>query len=328
MIITRTPLRISFAGGGSDLPAFYHKMPGAVLSTTIDKYIYLTIHPYFYKNGSLIKYTETENVDSPRKIKHTIFKSILSELKLNGVEISSIGDIPGQTGMGSSSSLAIGIHHSVSAYLKRPITKKYLAEAACRTEIEKLRKPIGKQDQYAAAFGGFNFIRFLPNNKVIVEPVKISANTKRLLKSRLLLFYTGEIRPAERILKEQTRNITSSKKRFANLAQMVKYASVMRHQLEQGDLDAFGKYLDKCWTLKKSLADSISNPHIDHYYSLAMANGALGGKVLGAGGGGFLLFYCPKRYQQTLVKSLKDLRLFGFNFSEEGSRIIFRNDIS
>ncbi|MSU55008.1 MAG: GHMP kinase [Candidatus Taylorbacteria bacterium] len=323
MIITRTPFRVSFAGGGSDQQEFYSKHQGAVLSVTINKYIYLAIHPNFNKEKILLKYKKTEDVDHPKDLENNIARSILSEYKVNGVEIEVIADIPAQTGLGSSSSFAVGLHHLVSAYQKKTISPEELAKRACRTEILHLKSPIGKQDQYAASFGGINFIQFMPSGKVTVEEVKIKPKTLEKLQNNLLLFYTGVTRSANNILEKQKENIIKSNEVVATLEHMVEMAHHMKTVLESDDLENFGKLLHDSWMLKQSIADNVSNVEINNYYELALKNGASGGKLLGAGGGGFLLFYCERSNQTKLRKALSKLREVPFSFTHEGSEIIF-----
>lgn len=325
MIITRTPLRISFAGGGSDLPDFYKKYEGAVISTTIDKYVYVTIHPNFHGDKILLKYSKTEEVDKLQKIENDIARAVLSDFDVNGLEIEIIGDIPAKTGLGSSSSFAVGLYQSLHNYLDKKITTEVLAEKACHAEIVKLNSPIGKQDQYAAAYGGLNFYRFLSNGKVVVEPIKISSTTKKNLENNLLLFYTNITRSANTVLKEQKNNIKKSKETVFRLREMVKLAYEMKTSLEDANLDFFGELLNKGWKLKQSLARTITNKTINKYYELGLKSGALGGKLLGAGGGGCLLFYCEKKNQVKLKKALKNLRHIPFSFFDKGSEIIFQN---
>src|SRR3989338_1395002 len=287
MIITRTPLRVSFAGGGSDLAEFYKKHDAAVLSVTINKYLYLTLHPNFDQNTTLLKYRKTEEVSNPKKLENRIARSVLSEHGVNGVEIQIVADVPAKTGMGSSSAFAVGLHHIVSAYKREKVSPEALAARACKTEIVNLKSPIGKQDQYAAAYGGMNFIRFLRAGKVIVEPVKIKSEVLKKLESNLLLFYTGTTRHANPILEKQKENIKKSEETVAALTHMVEMAHHMKTELELGNLDTFGKLLHDSWTLKQTLADTIYNPEINKQYETAPANGAAGGKLLSAGGGGF-----------------------------------------
>lgn len=325
MIISRTPLRVSFAGGGSDLPDFFKKHEGAVVSTTIDKYIYIALHPNFHTKKLVLKYSKTEEVDNPRKLENSIARSILSDLKINGLEISSAGDMPSQTGLGSSSAFAVSMYHALQTYLGKKVSPEDLASYACYTEIDKLKHPIGKQDQYASAYGGFNFYRFLPNGKVIVEPIIISQKKKKELNGNLLLFYTGITRPANKILAEQRQNIKKSGETVSALQKMFNIANEMKTFLERGDIEKFGELLHKGWVLKQSMASTITNSTIDKYYEIGLKNGALGGKLLGAGGGGCLLFYCQKRNQDKLIKALSDLRHIPFSFCDKGSEIIFKD---
>jgi D-glycero-alpha-D-manno-heptose-7-phosphate kinase len=323
MIITRTPLRISFVGGGTDLPEFYERSPGAVLSASIDKYIYLMAHPFFKKDQIHLKYSKTELVSSPEAINHPIFREVFMELGMKGIEISSTADIPSGTGLGSSSSFTVGLYHCLNAYGNNYCNKAFLAEKACELEIQKLKEPIGKQDQYAAAFGGLNLIRFEPNGNVLVEPVLITKDRLRSLEKNLLMFYTGDIRSAKSILNEQKNNTINSKVKFDTLKQMMDQVSELKKILEKGQLDDLGYLLDDAWKLKKSMASSISNKKINFYYNLAVQEGgALGGKLLGAGGGGFLLFYAISEKHDQLRHALKELREVNFSISQNGSELI------
>lgn len=324
MIITKTPFRISFAGGGSDLADFYEQYGGCVLSTSINKYCYISIHPYFDANYTLLKYSENELVQDISQIKHRIFNCVLNQTKLHGVEITSTADIPGGTGLGSSSTFTVGLLHTVDCYQGRYASKGKLAEQACRIEIEQLGSPIGKQDQYAAAFGGLNFIRFNRDGTVSVTPILMKPETYRTLQQNLVMFYTGDVRSANSILSEQKRNMSETAK-TDNLKKMCALAEDMKAALEQDDLSSFGSLLHQGWELKRTLASGISNPAIDEAYETAMANGALGGKLLGAGGGGFLLFYCEPKYQERL-RVVLGLRAFPFAFERDGTSIVYIGD--
>lgn len=324
MIITRTPFRVSFAGGGSDLAEYYEKYGGCVLSTSINRYCYISIHPYFDERYTLLKYSENELVDDPSKIRHRIFKCVLGEAKLHGVEIVSTADVPGGTGLGSSSTFTVGLLNAVSCYQGKHHSKQKLAEKACQVEIEKLGSPIGKQDQYAAACGGLNFIRFHQDGEVSVTPVVVKGSTYRQLQKNLVMFFTGETRLANSILSEQKKN-TSSADKAENLGQMCRLAEQMKGTLERDDLSGFGELLNEGWKLKKTLASGISNPEIDEAYETALKNGALGGKLLGAGGGGFLLFYCPPEKQEQLRVSLR-MRPFPFSFERDGTTVAYIGD--
>ncbi len=323
MIITRTPLRISFAGGGSDLAEFYRKHDAAVLSVTINKYVYLASHPHFTPETILLKYRKTEEAKNPREFENVLAGDILAEHGAEGLEIQVLADVPAQTGMGSSSSFAVGLHNLMYAYQNKKTNPEELARLACRTEIEHLKEPIGKQDQYAAAYGGMNFIKFSRSGKVIVEPVNVKPHVLEKLENNLLLFYTGVTRPAKAILEKQKENIKKSEESVAALQHMVEMAHHMKTELELGNLETFGKLLHDSWMLKQTLANTISNSEINAHYETAIKNGAAGGKLLGAGGGGFLLFYSEKPNHARLRHAMRTLREIPFKFSSEGSRVVF-----
>lgn len=324
MIITKTPFRVSFCGGGSDMANFYEKYGGCVLSTSINKYCYISIHPYFNENQTLLKYSENELVDSPDQIKHRIFRQVLTDMGVHGVEISSTADIPGGTGLGSSSTFTVGLLNTLNCYNGKFVSKDKLAKLACEVEIEKLGNPIGKQDQYGAALGGLNFIKFNQDGSVSHEPILMEGKTYKELQKNLLMFYTGTTRSANTILAEQTKNITSEDK-AKNLLKMCGLAKDMKVALENNDISSFGRILDEGWQLKKELASGIANPVIDEAYEIAMKNGALGGKLLGAGGGGFLLFYCEEEKQDQLKKAI-GLRELDFSFERDGTSVIYIGD--
>ncbi len=324
MIITKTPFRVSFAGGGSDLADFYEKYGGCVLSTSINRYCYISIHPYFDENYTLLKYSENELVRNLSDIKHRIFNCILNERGIHGVEITSTADIPGGTGLGSSSTFTVGLLNALNCYQGKYMSKGKLAEKACEVEIQKLRSPIGKQDQYAAAFGGLNFIRFHQDGEVSVSPIVMMPEIYHRLQRNLMMFYTGDTRSANSILSEQKKNISAQDK-AENLKKMCALAEDMRVALERNELDSFGSLLNEGWKLKRTLASGISNPVIDEAYQTAMANGAVGGKLLGAGGGGFLLFYCEPENQEKLRVALR-LRQFPFSFEKDGASVIYIGD--
>ena len=324
MIITKTPFRVSFCGGGSDISDFYREYGGCVLSTTINKYMYLTVHPYFDEGKTLLKYSQTELVDNIKEINHSIFKCILNEKNIQGVEISSTADVPSGTGLGSSSSFTVGLLHTLYCYMGKYVSKGRLAEEACQIEIEKLGAPIGKQDQYAAAFGGLNFISFHKDDTVSVEPLITNGSTIKQLQNNLIMFYTGLTHNANQILSEQKQNI-GRKEKVQNLIRMCELTKDMKYSLECNELGNFGEILNESWQRKRELAGSISNFVIDELYETAMKNGALGGKLLGAGGGGFLLFYCPYEQQDRLQKSLK-LKRFPFCFEHDGSSVVYIGD--
>lgn len=324
MIISRTPLRMSFVGGGSDLPAFYHEQEGAVVSTAIDKYVYVTINPKFDQRVR-ISYSRTEEAESVDRIKHPLVRAALREVGITGgVEITSIADIPSRgTGLGSSSSFTVGLLHVLHVYQGQYRSAEQLARESCVIEIERCGEPIGKQDQYAAAYGGFNFIRFLPDESVQVDPIVCRRETIQRLQDSLLTFYTGITRRAGNILREKQRAIASSKRKQQSMAQMVRLAHELRKELQNNRLDAFGEMLHENWLLKKSISEGISNSIVDRWYETARKQGALGGKLLGAGAGGFMTFYAPPDRHDAIRRALGDLREVPMRFEPLGSRIIF-----
>ena len=298
MIITRTPFRMSFAGGGSDIASFYEKHGGCVLSTTLNKYMYISVHPSFESMDTVLKYSQTEIVDDIDNIDHKYFKEVLHMLRISGVEISSTADVPAGTGLGSSSSFTVGLLHALYSYKGKFVSKEKLALKACEIEIDRLRNPIGKQDQYAAAYGGLNFYQFNKDGSVFVEPVIMKNDMYKQLENNLMMFYTGQLHSASEILKEQSTNITAGDKENNQL------------KMHEG------------WMLKKTLANGISNPKIDECYDIAMKHGAIGGKLLGAGGGGFLLFYVPEKRQQEVRLALPLIEM-PFAFDTQGSAVIY-----
>jgi D-glycero-alpha-D-manno-heptose-7-phosphate kinase len=327
MIGTRTPFRMSFVGGGSDLKEFYSRSPGSVVSVTINKYMYIFIHQFF-DNRIQIKYSKTELVERIEEIKHPIVREALRNFGLNGVDINSIADIPASTGLGSSSSFTVGLLHALYAYCYKYVSVEKLAKKACELEIDILKEPIGKQDQYAAAYGGLNFIRFYPNGEVGIEPIIMKPSAYNKLQQNLLLFYTGTTRSTAEILKDQKQNITDDKKKFKELSKMADLAEDMLTCLVESDIEQFGDILDQNWQLKKRLSEKISGSKIDEIYEKAKNNGALGGKLLGAGGGGFLLFYCELEHQEKLRGALSQLKEIKFNFESSGSKIIYCGDLN
>lgn len=326
MIISRTPFRISFVGGGSDMETFYSRYPGAVLSTSIDKYMYISSHRFFFKDQIRVKYSVTETVNHLDELKHPILRETMRKVGVtNGIEISSIADIPAGTGMGSSSSFTVGLLHCLYANKREYVTHEQLAREACELEIDILGEPIGKQDQYAAAFGGLNIINFLPNGDVTVEPLYIDNAIYNELQENLLMFYVGNQRKASDILSEQKKN-ASQEDKFNTLKSMVGLIPDLRDCLYSGNLDNFGSILHENWMLKQKLASQISNNTIDEIYKAGLSAGAKGGKLLGAGGGGFMLFYCTKENQPQLIDKLKPLEKLNFSFDRDGSKLIYFAD--
>ena len=322
MIISRTPFRVSFAGGGSDLPSFYRKSTGAVLSTSIDKYMYITIHPWFERGKTVLKYSKTEVVEAIEDIKHPIFREVLKMYNVHGVDLSSIADIPSGTGLGSSSSFTVGLINAVRAYLGKASSGEKLGELACDVEINRVGSPIGKQDQYAAACGGLNFITFYGDETVNVEKIIMQPEKKQELEDNLLMVFVGGEHSANTILKSQSAAISDIKK-FEAQKDMVKLAYNLRESLEHNNLDDFGRILHDNWLLKKSLTSGISNGIVDAIYNKGIEAGALGGKLLGAGGAGFILFYCPKEKQLEFRERMGSIKELNFKFDHYGSKIIY-----
>lgn len=322
MIITRTPFRISFAGGGSDLPSFYRNEQGAVLSTTIDKYMYIVIHPFFNGQKIQLKYSQTELVNKISDISHPIFREALSMYQLTGVDINSIADIPAGTGMGSSSSFTVGLLNAIRAYIGKYSSAEKLASLACHVELERVGSPIGKQDQYAAAYGGLNFITFNQDESVKVEKVIMETTVKRQLEENLLLIYVGGKHSANDILKTQSSSMSNEDK-FNMQKRMVKLAYQLRDVLHNNNLDDFGHILHEGWLLKRSMVKGISNNDIDGIYDKGLKAGAVGGKLLGAGGAGFILFYCPKEHQEAFRKAMANYHETRFSFEHSGSQVIY-----
>ena len=325
MIISRTPFRISFAGGGSDLPSFYRQEMGAVLSTSINKYVYIAIHPFFDARKIQLKYSKTELVSCIDEIQHPIFREVLKIHHLKGVDLNSIADIPSGTGLGSSSSFTVGLLNAVNAYSAKAISSERLGELACEVEIDRLGSPIGKQDQYAAACGGLNLISFYPDESVNVEKIIMSVARKKELERNLLMIYTGDTRSANSILAQQNVAISGGGK-FENQKRMVKSAFDLKKTLEENDIDDFGRFLHEGWLLKKTLTKAISTSWVDDIYESGIKAGALGGKLLGAGGGGFILFYCPLEKQENFRKQMSRYTEMDFQFDNHGSKIIYIGD--
>ena len=326
MIISQTPYRVSFAGGGTDLPSFYQKEMGAVLSVGLSQHMYVTVSPRF-KASTRIAYTKTEIADTIDQIEHTIAREALRMTDLGKhLEITTIGDVPSGTGLGSSSSLAVGLINALNAYKGQISSPQQLAEKACAIEIDILKKPIGKQDQYAAAFGSLNYIRFNSDDSVDVEPVPYKPETLRELESRTLLLYTAQQRSADDILIKQSAG-TQRQDTFAALKEMRDLAEEMKNVISgSGNIDDFAGLLHQGWLLKKSLGFGISNQHIDDWYSAALNAGAQGGKLLGAGGGGFLMLVAPPEKHQAIRDALGNPREIPFEVDRRGSRIIFISD--
>jgi D-glycero-alpha-D-manno-heptose-7-phosphate kinase len=323
VIIAQAPYRISFAGGGTDLPAFYREELGATLSTAIDRHMYVTVGSRFDETIR-VAYSRTEIVDSPMELEHTIVREALAMVGIDrSLEITTIGDVPAGTGMGSSSSLTVSLLTALYAFQGKSASPEKLASQACSIEIDRLKSPIGRQDQYIAAYGGLQYIRFNPDDSVHVEPVPCSAKTLAALEERLLLFYTGGTRDANAILRKQS---AATAKKFETLCRMRDLAGAMREALsgEQGPkLDLFGDLLHEGWELKRSLLSSVSTPLVDEWYAKARSAGARGGKLLGAGGGGFLLVFAEPDRHNAIRRALGGPRELPVGLDPLGSRVIF-----
>jgi D-glycero-alpha-D-manno-heptose-7-phosphate kinase len=320
MIITRTPFRISFSGGGSDLEAFYQDERGLVLSTAINRYMFLAVKSHFARTFR-VSYSRTELVDTVAEIEHPIVRECLRALDISqGLEIVSMGDLPAQSGMGSSSSFTVGLLHALHAFQARAVSPELLAQQACHIEIERLGEPIGKQDQYIAAYGGLQVIQFQPDGSVLVDPVVCSARTRQELNRHLLMFFTGATRESKQVLSRQRANTGS---RRPILRELCRIAERLRDVLTHGtNLNAFGYLLHDAWQVKKDVESSITNPLIDEYYLRGCEAGALGGKLLGAGGGGFLLFFCEPDRHDAVRRELKELQEAPFLLEPQGSKIV------
>lgn len=321
MIIIQSPLRISLFGGGTDFPSYFLQEGGCVFTSAIDKYIFVTIKKRF-DDKLRIGYTKTEMVDSIDQIQHELIREALRKTGIHhGVEVTTMGDIPDQgSGLGSSSTVTVGALHAMYTYKREAILTEQLAREACEIEREILGKPIGIQDQYIAAYGGLRFMEFKTNGHVESRRITLDDRTMRRLSDNLLLFFTGITRKADTILVEQKRNI---KDRATVLNEMKDIAYNACAEVEKGNIDGLGALLHESWELKKQLASRISNPALDGMYKTALKAGALGGKISGAGGGGFLLLYCPNGSQEKVRDALRDFQEYPFTLGQDGSKVIF-----
>ena len=323
MIISRTPLRVSFAGGGTDYPQWYREHGGAVLATTIDKYCHISCRylPPFFEHKSRVVWSRVEYVTSNDDIEHPAVRAALEHFKISdGVEIHYDGDLPSRTGLGSSSAFAVGILHALSALLQVMPSKKQLAEAAMRIEQDVLQETVGCQDQIMASFGGLNRVDFMPDGQFRVTPVILTHGRLAEFHEHLLLFFTGFARTASEIAKEQIRQMEAKKQELFRMSQMVDES--MDILTGKGDVADFGRMLDEGWKLKRTLSSKIAPPAIDHIYDEALRAGATGGKLLGAGGGGFMLIFAKPELHSSIKERLKHLLCVPFRFESSGSQII------
>ena len=321
MIIVQTPLRISFFGGGTDFPSFFMEEGGCVLSSAIDKYIFVTVKIRF-DHKLRIGYTQTEMVDDVSQIHHEMIREALLLTGVSqGIEVTTMGDIPSEgSGLGSSSTVTVGAVHALHTYLGNIVTVEQLAREACDIEIGRLGKPIGIQDQYIAAYGNLRFFEFCPDGQVKVEKVILDADLRRELNDRFLLFFTGISRKADSVLTEQKSNI---KDRMNVLREIRDMAYQAKSDLQAGQFDAFGSLLHRSWELKKRMAGQISNGRIDEMYDAARRAGAIGGKITGAGGGGFILLCAPHEKHQAIRQALSGLQELPFQLEPDGTKVIF-----
>ena len=320
MIISRTPFRISFVGGGTDLAEFYRRRPGAVVSTAIDKYMYVTVNKYF-DDSIILKYRRTELVKRVADIRHPILRECLKLVGIDrGVEITSMADVVAGTGLGSSSSFTVGVLHALHAFKGEYRTAEELAREACEIEIARLKEPIGKQDQYIAAYGGFQSIEFMTDETVRVDPIVLNEKTRAALAERSILLYSGVTRRAGPVLRRFRAKFEVKDRQMTRLRDLAYEA---REALRAGDVDGLGEMLHEGWLLKKGIAGGISNPAIDRAYAAACAAGAVGGKILGAGGGGFLLLFAPPAKRRAVLRALASWREIPFGLEPEGSKIVY-----
>jgi D-glycero-alpha-D-manno-heptose-7-phosphate kinase len=321
MIITQTPLRIGLLGGGTDLPGYYRKHGGRVLNCAIDKYVYVIVKERF-DDDIYVNYSRKEIVSRVEDLQHELVREAMQVTGVDrGVEVTTLADIPssGGSGLGSSSAVTVGLLHALSAYQGRQVTAGDLAEWACMIEIERCDKPIGKQDQYIAAFGGIRDIRFGPGDEVTARELALSAADRRALQHQIMLFYTGVTRSADPILAEQNTNMETTRPQLDLLRDLAGFAA---ERLCNGDVDAIGPAMRESWEAKRKLASGVSNDQIDLAVTRALDAGATGAKLTGAGGGGFLLVICPVERQRAVRESLMDMRELPVKFDRLGSRVV------
>ena len=327
MIIARSPLRITLGGGGTDLPSYYREHEGFLVAAAIDKYVYVTVMRPFAP-GIYLKYSQLEHVDQLRDVKHPIIREAIEmlEFKTPQVEITTLADIPSGTGLGSSGSFTTALLKALYAHRKRHLNQDELAQLACHIEIDRLREPVGKQDQYIAAFGGITCFTFHPDDTVTAAPLKISMDTLLDLEDNLLLFFTGYSRSASEILREQdAKSKESDSEMIANLHFVKDIGHQSREALEKGDLAQFAELMNVHWEHKKQRAGGMSNEDINRWYELARANGALGGKLIGAGGGGFLMFYADDKVRLRAAMRQAGLQEVRFRFDFEGTKVVIQS---
>ena len=320
-VLIRTPMRISFVGGGTDFKDYYKKFNGSVFSSSINKYVYIAVNQFHDTKKCLLKYARTENVEKISEIKHPLIKNALFLTKLWGLDINSIADIPSGTGLGSSSSFTVGLVHALNLMKKKNFKKNKLASAACKIEIDMANSPIGKQDQYAAAFGGLNKFEFKKNENVKITNYNNQINIESF-KNNLIILNTGIQKKNFKILNQQKKNIKSGIY-FENLSQMKNSVNYFIDHLKIGDYKTCGEIIDYNWRLKKKLSKNINNNFFNEAYELAKKSGAYGGKILGAGGRGYLLLIAPKKHHKIIKKKLYKLEELKFNLDTDGSKVLY-----
>jgi len=324
MIIARSPLRVTLGGGGTDLPSYYEKFGGFLIAAAINRYVYITLHDTFVPD-LIVKYSELERVADASQLQHPIIREAFAMLGMHGqsLELTSMADIPAGTGLGSSGSFTTALLKALHAHKRNLMHPAELAAQACDIEIGRLKEPIGKQDQYIAAFGGVTCFKFLENGKVEAWPLKLSNETRDDLEDNLLLFFTGYSRSASAILKEQDQKSKSDDKAMIENLHFVKDLGLQSQAaLESGNLPEFARLMDVHWQRKKQRSGGMSNPKINEWYDLAMANGALGGKLIGAGGGGFLMFYADEKTKLRHAMMKAGLQEVRFCFDFEGTKLV------
>lgn len=326
MITTRAPLRIPLGGGGTDLSSYYSRHGGFVLSAGIDKYVYIQLNTLKVEDFIRVKYSRTERVDDPAQIEHPLLREALLHTRISGgLEISAMADVPGRTGMGSSGAFTVALLAALRAHQRQQLSRQELAEEAHHVEAGRAAQPAGKHDHYLAAFGGLTCLEIAPDGKVEVSVLQLSNHTLEELRNSMLLFFTGIQRQSFDILSQQQADTQRGDERVIDsLHEVKRIGRQIRTALEQGELDRFGLLLDEHWQTKKRRSAQMSNSRIDRWYSLAKEAGALGGKILGAGGGGFLMFYCPAQHRLQLRQRLagEGLREMNFQFDMEGAKVL------
>ena len=324
MLITRTPFRISIGGGGTDLPSYYEQFSGFFISASINRYVYISLHNRTFTDDYVLKYSQMEKVNHIDEIQHRIIRTVFAKHDIQpGIEMVSVADLPAGTGLGSSGSFTVGLLKAVHAFQRQLTSTFHLAEEACHIELDLLKEPIGKQDQYIAAFGGITCFEIAPNGAVDVKPLRLSNETLYDLEDHLLLFFTGYSRSASEVLSDQKQRTEKADQTMIDSLHYVKELGwKIKEQLEAGDTIGFAEAMDLHWQKKKIRSHNISNPKINAWYDKARAAGALGGKLIGAGGGGFLLFYARDKAQLRKAMAQEGLQEIRFFFDQEGSKVI------